>query len=160
MRGDLLLLKSAGTPRDRLVAWATGGPYVHVEVDLGDGRTLGSHQADGVAYREWRTPERYVVVPLSERAEAEKIEAGIAWMTAQLGHPFSWASMADFVMPERLATLIWGRTSIYNCANLVARYVEITGGLELGYGKRPPMTLSPNDIARAVGLLKAPAPNA
>lgn len=153
MRGDLLLMKSGGTPRDRLVAWYTGGPYVHIEVDLGDGTTIGSHSEDGVSYREWRFPERVVIIPLSERAPAEKIEAGIAWMQEQLGHPFSWASMADFALPERLATLIWGRESVYNCANLVARYVEITGGMDLSHGKRPPMILSPNDIARAEGLL-------
>jgi hypothetical protein len=150
MRGDLLLLKSTGTPRDRLVAWATGGSFVHVEVDLGDGTTIGSHQKDGVSYRQVRLPEFFVTVPLSERVPAEKIEAGIAWMKEQLGHPFSWASMADFVFPEWVGTQIWGRTAIYNCANLVARYLDITGGLELVYGKRP---LSPNDIARSEGLL-------
>ena len=153
MRGDLLLMKSGGTPRDRLVAWATGGPFVHVEVDLGDGVTIGSHSEDGVSYRPWRFPERVIVIPLSERVPAEKIETGIAWLHEQLGHPFSWASMADFIMPEWLATTVWGRKAVYNCANLVAHYLAITGGLDLPYGKRPPVTLSPNDIARAEGLL-------
>ena len=154
MRGDLLLMKSGGSLRDRCVAWFTRGPYVHVEVDLGDGTTIGSHSEDGVSYRAWRFPERVDVVPLSERAPRERIEAGIAWLVEQLGHGFSWASIADFALPEGVSTFLLGRESIYNCANLVAKYVEITGGLELPYGKRPPTTLSPNDIARAVGLLK------
>jgi uncharacterized protein YycO len=153
MRGDVLLLRSGGTPRDRLVAWATGGPFTHVEVDLGDGTTIGSHQKDGVAYRPWRTPERFVIIPVSQRAPAEKIEAGIAWLKAQLGHPFSWASMGDFIMPERLATILFGRKAIYNCANLVAEYLALTGELDIRHGKRPPMILSPNDIARSEGLL-------
>lgn len=154
MRGDLLLMKSGGSLRDRMVAWGTGGPYVHVEVDLGDGTTIGSHSEDGVSYRPWRFPERVVVVPLSERVPAERIEAGVAWLLGQLGHKFSWASIADFALPEAWSTFLLGRESIYNCANLVAHYLQITGGLELPSGKRPPAPLSPNDIARAAGLLR------
>jgi hypothetical protein len=153
MRGDILLLKSGGGARDRLVAFCTGGPYVHVDVDLGDGRMIGSHLKDGVAYRPVEFPERTSVISLGGRASAERIEEGVAWMLARRGHRFSWASMADFIMPETWVTFLWGRQSIYNCANLVARYLQITGGLDLPYGKRPPMILTPNDIARAAGLL-------
>lgn len=153
MRGDILLMKSGGSARDRVVALFSRGPFVHVEVDLGDGTTIGSHAEDGVSYRPWRFADRIVTIPMRDRAPAERIEAGIQWMQAQLGHQFSWASIADQALPESLSTFLLGRESIYNCANLVARYVEITGGLDLSVGKRPPMILSPNDIARAVGLL-------
>ena len=153
MRGDLVLMKSGGSLRYRLVVWGTGGPYVHVEVDLGDGTTIGSHSEDGVSYRPWRFSERIVVIPLSERVPAERIEAGLTWLLGQLGHGFSWASIADHALPEAWSTFLLGRESIYNCANLFAQYLQITGGLKLPYGKRPPMTLSPNDIARAEGLL-------
>ncbi|HEX6542486.1 MAG TPA: hypothetical protein VF040_12080 [Ktedonobacterales bacterium] len=153
MRGDIVLYRNGGILKDRVVCAYTAGPFCHCEIDLGDGTCIGAHSEDGVSQTPEGLIERRVVIPLQERTTPERIEAGIAWVMEHLGEPFSWASIADLVVPPWLATLVFGRRSSYNCANLVARYLEIVGGLELSHGKRPPMIISPNDIARAAGLL-------
>lgn len=152
MRGDILLFRGEGL-RDRYVCAYTGGPYCHCEIDLGDGSSVGIHMDDGLTYRWNHLPERRETLALSATADPERIEAGIAWVLERLGERMSWASLADLAMPRWLSTMIFGRRSQYNCANLVAYYVDITGGLPLSCGKCPPLTLSPNDIARAAGLL-------
>lgn len=155
MRGDILLYRSGGILKDRVVCAYTGGPFCHCEIDLGDGVCIGAHSEDGITCTPERMLERRVIISLQERARPEHIEAGIAWVMQHLNEPFSWASIADLVLPARLSTLVFGRRSLYNCANLVAKYLEIVGGLDLSHGKRPPMIVSPNDIARAAGLAPA-----
>ena len=153
MRGDILLFRNGGSLRDRAVCAYTDGPYCHCEIDLGDATTIGAHSEDGISYRPYRFPDRIVAISLQGQTSAERIEAGLEWVLRHEGEPFSWASIADLALPPRVSTLLLGRRSLYNCANLVARYLEIAGGLDLPYGKRPPMVISPNDIARAAGLL-------
>lgn len=153
MRGDILLYRSGGILKDRVVCAYTGGAFCHCEIDLGDGTCVGAHSEDGVSRTPQRLIDRRVIVSLQGRTTPERIEDGIAWVMGHLGERFSWASIADLVVPAPLATLLFGRESAYNCANLVARYLEIAGGLRVPFGKRPPMIVSPNDIARAAGLL-------
>ncbi len=157
MRGDILLYRTGGILKDRVVCAYTAGPFCHCEIDLGDGTCLGAHSEDGVSHTPSGLLDRRVVISLQDRTTSERREAGIAWAMQHVGEPFSWASIADLVLPPRLSTLVFGRRTLYNCANLVARYLEIAGGLDLPYGKRPPMIVSPNDIARAASLLPAPA---
>ncbi|MGZ3581344.1 MAG: hypothetical protein ACXWP6_01205 [Ktedonobacterales bacterium] len=158
MRGDILLYRTGGILKDRIVCAYTRGPFCHCEIDLGDGTTVGAHSEDGIMRKPESLLDRKVVISLRARTTPERIEAGIAEVLRHLGEPFSWASIADMVLPPALSTLIFGRRSHYNCANLVAAYLAITGGLELPYGKRLPMIVSPNDIARAAGLLPALEP--
>lgn len=153
MRGDILLYRTGGILKDRVVCAYTGGPFCHCEIDLGDGTCLGAHSEDGITLTKEHMFDRRVVISLQSITTPERIEAGIACVMEHLGEPFSWASIADLVIPSRLATLLFGRKSLYNCANLIAKYLEIAGGLDLPYGKRPPMVISPNDIAKAAGVL-------
>jgi hypothetical protein len=156
MRGDVLLYHTGGILKDRVVCAYTNGPFCHCEIDLGDGTSVGAHSEDGIQRRPEALLHRRVVVSIQARTSPERVEAGIAWVLERIGEPFSWASIGDLVLPSRLSTLLFGRRSAYNCANLVAAYLEIAGGLDLPYGKRPPMIISPNDIARAAGLLPTP----
>lgn len=155
MRGDILLYRSGGILKDRIVCAYTRGPFCHCEIDLGDGTTVGAHSEDGITRKPEALHDRKVIISLRERTTPECIEAGIVVVLQHLGEPFSWASIADLVVPPALSTLLFRRRSLYNCANLVALYLAVAGGLDLPYGKRPPMVISPNDIARAAGLLPA-----
>jgi uncharacterized protein YycO len=156
MRGDILLYRTGGILKDRIVCAYTGGPFCHCEIELGDGTSVGAHSEDGITRKSEGLLDRKVVISLQEHTTPERIEAGIAWVLQHVGEPFSWASVADLIVPTWLSTLIFRRDSLYNCANLIAKYLEITGGLDLAYGKCPPMIVSPNDIARAAGLLPVP----
>lgn len=153
MRGDILLYRSGGILKDRVVCAYSAGPFCHCEIDLGDGTTVGAHSEDGIARRPEAMLDRKVVIAIAEHTTPERIDAGLAWVMLHVGEPFSWASIADLVVPAWLSTLLLGRRTRYNCANLVAKYLEIVGGLDVRFGKRPPMILSPNDIARSAGLL-------
>jgi uncharacterized protein YycO len=153
MRGDILLYRTGGILKDRVVCAYTGGPFCHCEIDLGDGTTVGAHSEDGITRGPERMFDRKVVISLQGETSPERIEAGIAWALEHEGEPFSWASIADLVVPTWVSTLVFGRRSAYNCASLVAQYLEIAGGLDLPSGKRPQALASPNAIARAAGLL-------
>lgn len=153
MRGDILLFRSGGILKDRVVCAYTGGPFCHCEIDLGDGTSVGAHSEDGITQRPHGLIERRVIISLDERTSPERIESGIAWVLEHVGEPFSWASIADLVVPSWLATMAFGRRYTFNCANLVARYLDIAGALDVSSGKRSPMAVSPNDIARAAGIL-------
>src|SRR5258708_11972449 len=47
MRGDIILFASVGKWTDRIIVWADKdhGKFVHVEIDLGDGKSIGEHTA-------------------------------------------------------------------------------------------------------------------
>lgn len=153
MRGDVLLYRTGGILKDRVVCAYTGGPFCHCEIDLGDGTTVGAHSEDGITRQPEGMLERKVVISLQSQTSAEDLEAGIAWVLEHVGEPFSWASIADLVVPAWISTLVFGRRRGYNCANLVAKYLEIAGGLDVPSATSLQALLSPNDIARAAGLL-------
>ena len=155
MRGDILLYLSGSILKDRVVCAYTAGPFCHCEIDLGDGMSVGAHSEDGITQTHELLPERRIVISLQERITPERIEYGLSWVLRHEGEPFSWASVADLVLPARFSTLLFGRNGVYNCASLVARYLEIVGILELLDGKRLAKIASPNDVARGAGLLPA-----
>ena len=150
MRGDILLYRSGGSLKDRVVCWYTRGPYCHCEIDLGDGTSVGAHSEDGISRRSWAIVDRIVAVSLHERTTPERIEVGIAWVMGHVGEPFSWASIAAHVLPRWLAFRLFGRQCVYDCANLVAGYLAIVDGRTLPPGRTGAVIVSPNDIAEAL----------
>lgn len=155
MRGDILLYRSGGILKDRVVCAYTAGPFCHCEIDLGDGTTLGAHSEDGITRTREHLLERRIVISLQEAATAERIESGITRVLQHIGEPFSWASVADLVLPARLSTLLFGRSAVYNCSSLVARYLDLVGVHDRSQCESLSKIASPNDIARVAGLLPA-----
>ncbi len=155
MRGDILLYRSGGILKDRVVCAYTAGPFCHCEIDLGDGTTVGAHSEDGITRTREHLLERRIVISLRDAAAAERLEAGIAWVLQQVGEPFSWASVADLVLPARVSTLLFGRSAVYNCSSLVARYLDLVGIHDLSQCQSRSKIASPNDIARVAGVLPA-----
>jgi hypothetical protein len=153
MRGDILLYSSDGSLRSRAVSWWTRGPFVHSEVDLGDGTAVGVTIEEGIA-RHALNPRRMIAYPLHRYAPPERIEDGIAWLLQQVGGGYSWSAIFDHVLPVAWTTALVGRQSLYSCSSLIAHYLDITGGLIIPHRPRKPFVVSPNDIARAAGLLR------
>lgn len=152
MRGDILLYKGGQSIADRLICWRTHGPFVHVEVELGDGTAIGSHWRTGVT----RHPVDYSnSVHYSLDTSSDRIEAGIAWLLSHVGDPYGIVDILD-----QIFTLVIPRSPIaflsqrhgFDCSDLVARYVEIAGGLNLGLFADTPNLVTPNDLARAAHL--------
>lgn len=153
MRGDILLYRTGGILKDRVVCAYTAGPFCHCEIDLGDGTTVGAHSEDGISRTKEHMLERRVVISLQEHSSPERIEAGIASVMQRVGEPFSWASIADLVLPAWLSTMLFGRPSDYNCANLIEMYLNCVGALDLLPTQSQLQLASPNAIARAFGAL-------
>lgn len=152
-RGDLLLYRSDGTLPARLISWATQGPYVHCEVDLGDGTTIGALTRGVSHYIPTRKNlARAVVVPLN--VLLERVETGIAWLQKQVGSEYGWVDIFNqALLFLKLPKLFFFIPGTFDRSDLVARYLEIAGGLDLGSLGDSPGLCSPNDIARAAGLL-------
>lgn len=145
MRGDLLFYPASATFADHIIASVTQGPFVHVAVDLGDGTEISAHSEDGVNRRPL-TASGLTVLP----ARGFDVEPGIRWLQRQVGTKYGYAMCLNSFLwrvgiPWRVYMV--GR---YNCSVLVAHYLEHIG-CDLSDDDE---ALSPNDLARALGVLK------
>lgn len=154
MKGDILLYKGDGRSiLHRLIQWRTHGPYVHVEVDMGDGSAIGAHLQDGVQRRPINPDRDIATVHLD--VPDDRLEAGLAFLQKTVGDSYSLTDIINqaltYFLPK--AILVQQQTA-YDCSDLVSRYLEITGGLSLPPSLlATPSLISPNDIARAAHLL-------
>lgn len=150
MRGDILLYRSTGSLVDRLICWRTQGPFVHVEVDLGDGTSIGAHLHRGVV----RLPVTYtrcLAIPLATYTTSDRVEAGIGFLLAQVQDKakYSLWDILDNVWLLKKLHLFLGEENAYDCSHLVAQYLSITGGIDLKLAISMLDAVSPNDIYRA-----------
>jgi uncharacterized protein YycO len=152
MRGDILLYRTDGSLPCRIVTWATHGPYVHAEVDMGDGTSIGA-LSRGVARYYPRRDEVAKAARIQLPTDEDRINKGIAWLQTQVGHSYGYLDLYDqAVLFLKLPKLVFFIPGTYDCSDLVARYVTLAGGLYLGEFATKPWLCSPNDIARAAHL--------
>ena len=151
MRGDLLFWTSDGSPVSRLISVVTRGPFVHVSVDMGDGTDISAHAEDGVK-------ERVVVgyqglTHWSPQVSEEAIDRGIDFLKGEIGDKYGFcnilnAGLAALHLPYRVT-----RLDRYDCSSLVTRYLtEIGVDLKDELGEEPD-SVSPNDLARSLGVI-------
>lgn len=146
--GDILLYTSDGTLPDRVITALTGGgPYVHAEIDAGDGTAIGA-LASGVARHPLRAPAARITVP-----GLVELVSGLAWLAEQVtAHDeYGWADLAD-ALPHLPLSLT--DPDGYDCSHLCAAFVLHAGGAAwLGVFADDPARVSPNDLARLGGVL-------
>lgn len=155
-RGDVLFWTSDGSPVSRLICAVTHGPFCHVSVDLGDGYDIGAHSEDGVQRRhvpDDRGITKLHLTPPFGVVPPERIEVGITFLEGEIGNKYGWcnilnAGLAFLHLPYRLS-----RLDRYDCSSLVARYLTIIGYAMGDLGEEPD-SVSPNDIARWMGVIK------
>lgn len=150
-RGDLLFYTADGSLVSRLISWRTRGPYVHVEVDVGDGYSIGAHLYSGVA--KFKTGWPAARFSLRQHTSAQQIDEGVAWLVTRLGSSYSLFDIATFFVPRRYWRIFVTEEHSYDCSHLVTEYLERTGGVNLDQLPDDPSLISPNDLARACGLL-------
>lgn len=151
MRGDILFYKGDGTFAGALIQWRTRGPYIHVEVDLGDGTAIGAHWQTGVSQHpvDYSRATVYTLPTTPER-----IETGIQFLQSCVGDPYSVRDILNQALTVFFPHLrLSPDAHAFDCSDLVAHYVELAGGLELGLLGKTPDLVSPNDLARHAGLL-------
>lgn len=150
MRGDILFYKSSGDLFDRLVAWRTGGPYVHVEVEVEDGVAVGALNTGVSKHPVVPTDVRY---PTAQRAPSRLVTQAIGAVVACVTDEYAWEDIADAALPRGWPVLFHGAKE-YDCSHLVAVYMVDCGlGRLLGNLRTTPQSVSPNDIARACSIL-------
>lgn len=158
MRGDVVLFLGAANPQDWLIEWATKGPYTHVELDLGNGKFVGEHSSgivvhDGIIGRN-------VVAFTPPHAD---IEAGMAWVdkvvaeqAASKGeaHEYGWLDITAEALKVLGVKFGMQSQGEWDCSDFVTRYLIVAGAAgPLGSAAKNPGTVSPNDLARAYGIL-------
>lgn len=148
MRGDVVLFKAdPKDPTDRLISLTTKGPFVHVEIDLGNGELIGAH-FDGI--------DRYKGVPGSNTksfhppATPEDIEYAIKWAEMQVGKKYGWTDILSNGFKLLGIPLELGEPGHWDCSDFASRYLVVARASgPLGRAAENPGLVSPNDIARA-----------
>lgn len=151
MRGDIVLVKSQGLWYQRIIEWATHGPYVHCEIDLGDGKFIGAHDA-GITIIGSATGPRYVYVTTS--LNLDDIEAGLRWAMMHEGDRYGWSDIFDDANKVLGVPVYLGIDHWMDCSDFVTRYlIAAKCAGPLGALADHPETVTPNDLARVYKLL-------
>lgn len=158
MRGDIVLCKATdygnGGWSDKIIAWATKGPWVHVEIDLGNGTYVGAHlngisQVDASSYTATQS--------ISPTATTEDIDSAISWVERQIGKQYGWIDILSAGLKFLNFPWFIGQPGHYDCSDFATRYLLIARDTKiiprLGELADEPHLVSPNDLARAGGVL-------
>jgi hypothetical protein len=152
MRGDLLLYTSSGSLSDRIIAWATHGPFVHVEIDLEDGNAIGA-LSTGITIHPYLRGQGRVEVPIG--ATEKDREYGLLWALQQVNKQYGWVDIISNGLKILGIPFDIGETDHWDCSDFVTRYLLAARAAgPLGRLADNPGLVSPNDIARAFGVLK------
>jgi len=154
--GDLVLYKSRGRWYERVIAFATKGPYVHVGIVFGANYVLAA-TAHGIAYDVLPLPvaQKFcTIVPLQLLVTQEQEAQGMAWAREQKGREYGWLDIVyqalKFLAPNNpLRFYIEGH---YDCSDFATRYLQ-HAGVALPDAYSDPYANSPNDLARYFQLL-------
>lgn len=158
MRGDFVLYKPA--PSDP-VGWVidhfTSGPYDHVEIDLGNGMFVGEHgKGLTVHTQDIKKPAAAFVTPKGD------IEKGLEFVNLCIkeeasnphAHEYGWLDIISDSLKIMGSTLILRRDGSWDCSHFVTLYlIAASAAAPLGPLVKHPETVSPNDLARAFGVL-------
>lgn len=163
MRGDIVFYKAKkGDFADWLISHFTNGPFVHVEIDLGDGMFIGEHGGGiEVHGQDIFEPDAFIT-PKVKVASAD-LNVGMNFVTRVANedmkdpksHRYGWLDIASDVLKIIGAKTILRREGQWDCSHFVTLYL-IAAHAEgpLGVQAKNPETVSPNDLARAFGLIK------
>lgn len=164
MRGDFVLYEGKpGNFADWLIIhFSGGGPYVHCEIDLGNGLFVGEHGQGITVHKMDHTIKSDFVTPKSKEGQ-KGIDLGMQWLNKviaeaqkdQNSHRYGWLDIAVDVARIFGARLTLQRTGAWDCSHFVTLYLQVADAdWPLGRLTQEPETVSPNDLARAYGVIK------
>lgn len=137
--GDILFYKTSGSIFDRLIAWWTKSPYVHVAIAL-DSKNQIEARANGVL-RTGIDMSRVGAVWHMDRdiqdanvggntvAEAlqKRLTIALVWLNMQVGREYSWADIVDAVAEKWYQKFYIVQTQHYDCSALAAEFMKRAG---------------------------------
>ena len=149
-RGDLILFKASGNWYQKWITFATHGPYVHVEIDTGDGM-VGAHTKaiEFTANEQVKDTREHVILSVHS-TEPDGIEKGIAWLTKQVGKKYGWVDIISNALKFMGFPVYIGEKDHWDCSDLATRYlIHADAASPLGDLANDPGLVSPNDLGRA-----------
>jgi hypothetical protein len=155
INGNILLFPSTGKWYERVICFATHGPFCHVEIALNNTSMIGA-RVDGIAVHPLPSdPESYVAIDILPYVENEaSIGQGLVWAIEQRGRRYGWGDILcaglKFLFPNN--PFRFGFVDHYDCSDFVVRYLQQAGVL-LPEAFADPYADTPNDIARIFGIL-------
>ena len=152
--GDLRFYHSDGSPADAAIALT--GPFVHVEIDLGDGTAIGELLTGLQHYAlPSEPPGRVVAFPTSDHTGAAPLANALAWAQAEAAQHlgYGWADVAD----AALAFLDPGAPFVaqaraYDCSDFCTRFLLHAGVPLPAAIASEPHTVTPSALAAALGV--------
>lgn len=159
MRGDFVLYKPApGDFAGWLINHFTNGPYDHVEIDLGNGMFVGEHGAGITVHtQDIKKPAAAFVTPVGDIAKGMEF-VNLCIEEEQKNphsHEYGWLDIASDALKIMGSSLILRREGHWDCSHFIALYLIAAGAAApLGNMAKHPETISPNDLARAYGVIK------
>lgn len=160
--GDLIFVRPA--PDDwigELVARATDGPYCHVRIRISAYEVVEA-LTSGIA----RTTLASASDPADVAASGAHLQVNrtahaLAWLLRCVGRQYGWYSIAADALGFLLPKTLGSRTPFlvaphrFDCSELAVRYLTYAGYCWLPDEMTDtPETVSPNALARALGVLK------
>lgn len=157
MRGDILFYR-ADDLGGKLIQWRTHGPYTHVCVDVGTddvGNPLVVEARwpkvllDGPGHPLWRvTPE----------LNLKQVTNALAWLKTTVGEEYNVWNIVANVFPFLLGNVkVFGTPTAFVCSQLTC-YFLLKAGFTFPEGfnldEKSMALVTPNDIARLLGILK------
>lgn len=116
--GDLLLYSGTG-----FVSWAirtkTWSPYSHVEVYIGNGRSVASRNGIGVGEYPLRTEDLALILRPNQPFD---LQAGLAWFRTVNGQKYDWTGLFAFFF----ATWQASHNKMF-CSEFVLRFCRAAG---------------------------------
>jgi hypothetical protein len=160
--GDIVFVRP--DPRDwagAVVARLTGGPYAHVQIRLNHYEVVEALSRGVVRDALAAEPDAADVAAVGGGLESARLAHALTWLLAQVGAEYSGWDIAADALKALLPRTLGARTPFlvaprtFDCSQLAAEFL-----MQAGYEWLPdaitldPARVSPNDLARALGVLK------
>lgn len=148
MQGDLLFYRAA-TRLEHLIAWGTGGSFAHVAIDMGGGRVI---EAVPPTIR-YGPPTDSNPVRYTPKAPLLRLSPALSWLRQQVGHGYGWEDIVGDALRIVGLPVLWLPTSsAYDCSDLATRFLTRLNPALIGSLARTPRLVSPNSLAKHLGV--------
>lgn len=159
VRGNVLLYQSDGQWYNRLICYATSGPFCHAAIAL-SADTVIEATGKGIAWNSLQAGRAVAAIDLTRYTTPERIEQAVAWAEMQAGKRYGWLDIVyqgvKFLWPSNPFQL--SQEGHWDCSDFSCRYIQ-HAGIILPDNWDNPYSLSPNDLARIFGLLPVRKPS-
>ena len=162
--GDLRFYRSDGGLVDRIIAGATG-PFVHVDVDAGDGTVIGELSSGLQRYTPPARPSGSLAVyPTAQHVGTASLTLAMQWAISELvsaGHNgtapgYGWADILSAALHRIDAHAVYlGDPGEWDCSDFATRFA-LRAGLVLDWtdptAGDSPRLVTPTQLAAALGV--------